>query len=95
MRTVATSRLVLSFGLALTLISRAVIGAPPEIIKHNDGWYKQRFKSVGVAYLADTIGRTCYSVTSGGMTEIYCKTLKRRPEWSAIITWERRIKSSD
>ena len=93
MPTPAISRIVLCVVLALTMVSRVVSAAPPEITQHKDGWYKQRFKSAGVAYLADTISRACFAVTSGGMTEMNCKSLKRRPEWDAIISWEKRFKA--
>ena len=94
MHSVANPRIHLCALLALMILSLPVFGGPPEVKKHDDGWYKQRFKSVGIAYLVDSIGRSCYAATSGGMTEITCRSLKRRPEWAAIIKWERKIKTN-
>ena len=74
--------------------SMPVTAAPPEVKSFDDGWYTQRFKTVGIAYLVDSIGRSCYAVTATGMSEINCRSLKRREEWEAIITWERKAKSN-
>ena len=38
-------------------------------------------------YVVDTVIQLCY-FTNNGATVIPCKSLKKRPEWTPVITWE-------
>lgn len=93
MHIVKKPRFLYSALLALLVVAGPA-SAAPEILELGDGWYKQRFKSAGVVYIVDSIGRTCFAAVSTGMTQVTCKSLKRRPEWAAIITWEKKVKST-
>ena len=93
MHTVTTPRFLFSALFFLAVVTTPAIAAP-EILEFDGGWYKQPFKPAGVVYIVDSIGRTCFAATSTGMTQVTCKSLKRRPEWAAIITWERKVKST-
>lgn len=94
MQTIVKSRIVVAIMLTSITFSAFAADGPPEVKEYDDGWYKQHFESAGVVYLVDKIGRNCYAATRVGMTEIACRSLKRRPEWAAVISWERKVKSS-
>ena len=75
--------------IALALAASVLPVAAQEIKAAKNGWYKQSFKDIGINFLVDTVSRTCFisQGRAGGISEIRCRGLKRRPEWQAIITW--------
>ena len=94
MRPLVKPRVIVSILLASMTFTGLAADGPPEVKEYENGWYKQRFEKAGVAYLVDKIGRTCFAATKVGMAEIPCRTLKRRAEWAAVISWEKAVKSS-
>ncbi len=40
-------------------------------------------------YMVDTIAQLCYFTRTQATMNVPCKSLKKRPEWASIITWEK------
>ena len=58
----------------------------PEVKKSGNFYYSQI--GFNMYYHADPIAGICYlSQANVAFTVVDCKSLKKRPEWSKIITW--------
>ncbi|NOS87412.1 MAG: hypothetical protein HOP34_02515 [Methylococcaceae bacterium] len=59
-----------------------------EVSKYSNGWYSSKISDdLGGDYFVDTKTQLCF-IGWLGYTIIPCSSLKKRPEWKDIITWE-------
>jgi len=73
----------------LLLTTASVHADAPKIDKRSSGLYLQQFRNENLAYIVDPYAQMCFAatITGGGITEISCYDLSRRPGWSAVIKW--------
>lgn len=74
---------------ALFAVFVAAHADAPKIDRRISGLYIQQFKNENFVYIVDPYTQLCFaaSYSGGGITEIFCDELKRRPGWDAVIRW--------
>lgn len=68
-----------------------------KVKQSKDHFWREEYdvKGTGLAlvYLVDSQTEMCFASYGGqGLTSVSCSSLKKRPEWSGIITWDDDIK---
>lgn len=83
-----STKLFLLISISGFFICNAVLAKTPRVNKRISNLYQQNFKNENFSYLVDPYAQLCFAQSNfGGLLEIDCKFLKKRPEWRNIIYW--------
>lgn len=84
----------------LALFTFAAADSFAKVKQSKDHFWREDYdvKGTGLAlvYLVDSQAEMCFASYGGqGLTSISYSSLKKRPEWSSVITWDDEVKKPE